>query len=246
MNYGVLTICRNSAATVRRAVASVLAQSVAPAQYVFVDGGSSDGTPELLATLSAEASRTHPAAEFLILNQAGDGIPQAWNQGLAALRTQLVFILNSDDWYEPHAAATVLGQFTDQPDIDILLAPVAFRDGEAGASRWVRAPKAFLLFPFLMPVMHPGCFVKRAVYQKLGGFDESYRISADYDFVYRCLRAGMVFGRLSEPLVHMQIGGLAAQNRGTARRETLAIGLKYSRFPLFPLAAYVLRALLRR
>ena len=97
-----------------------------------------------------------------------------------------------------------------------------------------------------MPVMHPGCFVRRSVYDRVGDFDERYRISADYDFMYRCRRAGVVFHPLSQPLVNMQWGGMARQNLPTARRETLAIARRHCRIPGLPFLAYVLRRMMGR
>lgn len=245
MNYGVITICRNAAATIARSLRSVQAQSVPPAQYVVVDGGSTDGT---LAVVEDLAEGMPAGCEFQTVHQptppAGvAGIPNAWNLGLAQLQTDVVFLLNADDWLEPDAAATVMAAFEAVPEAGLLTSPIRIV-GEEGER--ILRPRPLWLFPFLMPVMHPGCFVRRSVYDRVGDFDERYRISADYDFVYRCRRAGVVFHGLSEPLVNMQWGGMARQNLPTARRETLAIARRHCRIPGLPFLAYVLRRVLGR
>jgi len=245
MNYGVVTICRNAAATMARSVRSVQAQSLPPAQYVVVDGGSTDGT---LAVVEDLAEGMPVGCEFQTVHQPTPpvgvaGIPNAWNLGLGYLQTDVVFLLNADDWLEPDAAATVMAAFEAAPEAGLLTSPIRIVGDEG--ERILR-PRPLWLFPFLMPVMHPGCFVRRSVYDRVGDFDERYRISADYDFVYRCRRAGVVFHALSQPLVNMQWGGMARQNLPTARRETLAIARRHCRIPGLPFLAYALRRMLGR
>jgi len=247
MTYGVITICLNSAATIRRTITSVLDQTRRPQQYVFVDGGSTDGALDILTDTVDSGPARWPGVEFRLVHQGeARGIPNAWNMGLRELRTDLVFILNSDDWYDAGAAETVLGLFEQHPGTDILTGPVRYCSDEPDAAPRILRPKSFALFPFLMPVMHPGCFVKRSVYERVGGFNERYVISADYDFAYRCRAAGMVFRRYPKPFVNMQAQGLAARSRDVARRETAEIGRTHCRIPLAPLAARAVRALLGR
>lgn len=246
--YGVVTICLNSADTLRRAAESVLGQTPAPRQYVFVDGGSTDATLDVVEDVIERGRHQCPDTAFLVLHQEphGGGIPGAWNMGIEALGTDVVFLLNSDDWYEPDCASTVLDALMAPSDADILVAPINVCRDQGDTSPVMRRSRSFCLFPVLMPVMHPGCFVRRSVYERAGLFDERYRISADYDFLYRCYRARMRFVRLGVPLTNMLTGGLASRSRARARRETCAAGLRHCRMPLLPLAAYCLRAALRR
>ncbi|MBT3287507.1 MAG: glycosyltransferase [Victivallales bacterium] len=245
MTYGVVTICRNAAETVQRCIESVLAQSPPPAQYVVVDGGSTDGTLDKVGEMAEGAPGS---CEFSLVHQATPpdgvaGIPNAWNLGLRDLHADVVVLLNADDWLEPDAAGTVLAEFAAAPDADLMISPIRIVTGEGER---ILHPRPFWLFPFLMPVMHPGCFVRQRAYDRVGAFDERYRISADYDFMYRCRRAGCVFRSYAGPLVSMQWGGMARQNLPTARRETLAIARRHCPIPGLPWLAYLLRTLMNR
>jgi glycosyltransferase involved in cell wall biosynthesis len=245
MNYGVVTICRDAADTVERCLRSVFSQGVSPVQYIVVDGGSTDGTLDKVNGLAEEAPE---GCEFQLVDQpvpAGDvaGIPNAWNLGLREVHANIVFLLNADDWLEPGAAGIVLGQFERFPSTELLISPIRIVD--SGGDRILR-PRPLFLMPFLMPVMHPGCFVRRHVYDRVGAFNERYRISADYDFVYRCRLAGLQFQTYDKPLVNMQWGGAARQNLDTARRETLEIARRHCRLPGLPYLAYLMRRLLGR
>jgi len=245
--YGVVTICLNSAATVRRAVESVFGQTLPPSEYVFVDGGSTDGTLDILEGIVARGSSEHSHVRLALLRQSpGGGIPQAWNMGIAELSADVVFLLNGDDWYEPDCAGIVMQALAGHPEADIAVAPILLHHVGAEGEPVVRPPRSLAFLPVLMPVMHPACFVRRSLYGRVGLFDERFSISADYDFVYRSYRAGTGFVRIGTPVTHMLGGGLASRSRGCARRETLTVGLRHCRNPLLPLAAYGLRAVLGR
>ncbi|MCK5802164.1 MAG: glycosyltransferase [Lentisphaeria bacterium] len=248
MNYAVVTICLNAEETLQRTIDSVLVQNPSPAEFLFIDGGSDDGT---LAIIEKTRERLPDGTRLELVRQPPTptgiaGIPNAWNLALERVTADLVFLLNADDWCEPTTAATVLQAFTDKPATDLLITPIRFATGPDDPAPGILSPRPFWLFPVLMPVMHPGCFVRRTVYERVGCFDERYRISADYDFVYRCRKAGMHFVHCNCPLVTMQKGGLANRSRALARDESLRIALAHSRVPLLSRLAHLARRILGR
>lgn len=248
MKTTVITICWNSERTLARCVRSVLTQSSRPVEHIVVDGGSTDGTLRVLAELAPEYAAAGVALRVLGQERrAGEaGIPSAWNQGLTAARGELIALLNSDDWYEPSALASVQDAFAvaPPPGPEMVVAPVNLVRGADGGVEKTLYPKCLWLAEILMPVPHPGCFVRRGVYfSQVGLFDCRYRIAADYDFVWRCRKARVRMAFLPEPLVNMEIGGLANRSRRLARRETLAIACRHSRFPAPAWIAWGLRTL---
>lgn len=248
MDYGVITICLNAAKTIPMTIESIFAQTRLPRQVIFVDGGSNDGTLEYIQT-ARETGRALGVNVSCIQQPPPPpgvaGIPNAWNLGLRALDTEVVFIINSDDWYEEHAAATLLDRFADFPEAGVISTPVRFWSPDMTTFR-VRHPRSCRWFPVLMPLLHPGCFVRMTVYRDLGFFDERYRISADYDFLYRCHRAGIGIVRTRDIVVNMLMGGTAGRNRAVARRETMEIARRNGCFPLLPYAACLFRQVFGR
>jgi glycosyltransferase involved in cell wall biosynthesis len=240
MNYSVLTACLNSAGTIGRSIESVMMQDPRPSQYVFVDGMSSDGTPDVIRDTLRKGSYTDYK---VVVQRDKSGITGAWNLGLPEITGDAVFILNSDDWYERGAATSVLEAFSSMPDIGIVLSSAYFH---IGGANYTAEPKSFSLLPILMPVIHPGCFVRKDVYEKVGPFDCRSGISADYDFIYRCHNARVKFHQIRQPLVNMQLGGIANSSRARARKETLEIALRHSGKKLLPYLAFWTRALLGR
>jgi glycosyltransferase involved in cell wall biosynthesis len=232
MTYSILTACLNSERTIRRSIDSVLSQKIQPTEYVFVDGGSTDGTLHMIRDNNFKT-------RFKIINQKEKtGITGAWNLGLAEVQTDVVMILNSDDWYEPDTVPEILGAFEDNPDAGIVYGSTYFHMGK---DKYLRNCRPLCMFPVMMPIAHPACFVRKSVYDKVGLFDENYRISADYEFLYRCHRKGMKFCEIRKPFVNMELGGTANRNRETARRETREIAKKYCSVPLLPEIAYLAR-----
>lgn len=239
-DFTFITACLHSEKTIPRMLESVVEQEVWPGQWLFVDGGSEDDTRKIVRKFA----ETHPEMGIRILLQEDNtGIYGAWNQALKMVGGTIVGILNSDDWLEAGALKSVKKIFESNPEADIVYGSIRYHSEKKS---FIMKPKPFCFFPVLMPVMHPACFVKKEVYDKVGSFDEKYRISADYDFIFRCKAAGCRFLKTDAVLTNMTGGGTANSNRNSARRETCEIGCKHSTFKFIPQAARFLRTLLNK
>jgi GT2 family glycosyltransferase len=245
-SYAVITVCLNSARTLQRTIDSVLQQTVAPAQYIFVDGGSTDGTMDIIRR-AIDHTSAGSSIDFKLLDQGGErGITTAWNIGLRHVAARWVFILNSDDWYEPGCVQTVGAAIANQPETEIVAAGTNnFPRGGTHALDY-SLPRPDWVMPFAMAYVHPACFVRKSVYDRIGIFDPAYRYCADYDFLYRCRVQGVRFLRLPERLVNFEMGGAANSHRKDARREMCAIGCRHAKTPVLPVSAFLLRAMLGR
>ena len=241
MNYAVITACLNSEKTIERSIDSVLKQEILPYEYIFVDGGSKDATLKIISNKTNNVKNS-----FKIINQIEKtGITGAWNMALEKITSDIIFILNSDDWYEKDTAKQVMDCFEKNKNAGIVLTSVNFHNPENN-STYIRHNRNFGFFPFLMPVLHPGCFVRQNVYEKYGFYNDKYKISADYDFFYRVYTSGVEFCEIRKALVNMELGGTAGRNRGLARMETREIARKYCNLTVLPEIAYYLRTLTGR
>ena len=242
ISYAVITICLNAEATLSRTIESVLSQTPAPLEYIFVDGGSTDGTLAIIREHVRRAGAERYPIRFRELHQKkGGGIAQAWNIGLDAVSADLVFILNSDDWYQADTARYVTDKFKRSPGIGILLGAASRHRSGARGKRDVKTPKPLVFFPLLMPAVHPGCFVRKSVYDRIGRFNERYQVAADYDFLYRCRKAGIRFQRSRRVLVNMEMGGFASRNRKVSRKELYSIAARHEKISILPFLAYLSR-----
>ena len=247
MKYSVVTACLNSSATLQRTIRSVFSQTALPSEYVFVDGGSSDGTLEMVDEAKAYVDANRLDTKVQLIHQtAKGGIYGAWNLALGEVTSELVCFLNSDDWYFPYTMAHVLECFGNRPDTEILLGSGLYVDGSESKDGSVLRPRPFFVLPFATNVIHPACFVRKSVYDRLGRFEDKYKVSGDYEFIYRCRTAGVKFAQTPQILVNVQTGGFAEQNKEIARVELAEIGYRYATFKLLPRMAYWLRAALKK
>jgi GT2 family glycosyltransferase len=97
-----------------------------------------------------------------------------------------------------------------------------------------------------MTVIHPACFVRKDVYSQIGLFDERYQVAADYDFVYRCRKAGVRFVRAPEVMVNVRRGGFAERNRALGWQEVAEIGRRHARWPALAGVGALARQLFKR
>ena len=241
----VITICLNAVSHLERCVRSVLGQTRRPEEYIFVDGGSTDGTLPLIDQLTPELEKAGIHTQLLHQeHQPGEaGIPSAWNQGIQRATGDIIALLNSDDYFEPHTLESVQTGF--EQGCELFVGSINLVDA-AGRKRGAIHPKCLCLQEIEMAIPHPACFVAQSLYDRIGLYDTGYKISADYDFIWRCRKAQARVLYSSLSLTNMQIGGTANRSRELARNETRSIALKYTSFPLLAHTAWLLRRILNR
>ncbi len=245
LKYGVVTATLNARETVLDAVRSVLGQSRAPDEYVVVDGGSTDGTREAVEAEFARRAETCRGTRLEVVRQRATGIAHAWNEAIERLSADVVFLVNADDWLEDGAAARVLGAFESDPAIDLVHGHARFHHRD-GRCLGVLAPCWVNRLGVQCRTLHCSTFVRRRVYDEIGGFDPRFRTTLDYDFLERCWRRGKRFHGLDEVLSNFRLGGVSNTFRSQADLETLRVGLAHSRTKVLPLAAFLLRRLVLR
>lgn len=197
----VVTVARNAAATIGGTLASVAAQRFPDLEHIVVDGGSTDGTCGLVL-----AARHRPR----LVSDSDHGIYHAFNRGLALARGRWIHFLNADDAYaHPYAVETVMEHARRAPRVGVWHADMYLDDAPGAASTWIQTFDSSLPlgFDLEMPISHPTAFVARWVYASLGGFDATYRLSADYELVLRMHLAGIELRHIPQALVRMRRGG---------------------------------------
>jgi glycosyltransferase involved in cell wall biosynthesis len=179
-----------------RCLASVRAQTVAPAQLVVVDDGSSDATAEIAERLGAT-----------VIRQANAGPSAARNAGVAALRTPWVAFLDADDTWMPHALARFTEAIRRAPDVHVVFGDYAVEESGAGIASWFAVDRAYRaisrrpIAPALTRCDRPALVaalvrsltfistsslaVRRDAFVDCGGFDERLRLAEDLDLLLR-------------------------------------------------------------
>jgi glycosyltransferase involved in cell wall biosynthesis len=184
----IVTPCLNSRRTLPATLASVRAQRYPGLEHLVVDGGSTDGTLEVLE--QAEGIR--------FVSEPDRGLTDALNKGIGMASGEVIGWLNADDLYLPGALEAVGRAFAEHPEAEWVTGRCLIIDA---GGREIRRPiaryKDFLLrrysYPALLTqnfVAAPATFIRRDALQAVGLFDERFRYSMDYDVWLSLARRG--------------------------------------------------------
>ena len=203
----VITATWNSAKTLRRCLQSVQQQDYPAIEHLIVDGGSTDGTLDILREEAAPNLRWH--------SEPDNGIYDAWNKGLARAHGEWVAFLGSDDIYLPGAVSAYMALAAANPGTQYLSGQVRWI-GPNGP-RTIGQPWSWPRFQRYMTVAHVGSMHHRSLFQQYGTYDTSLRIVADYELLLRA-KGNLRAAYLPQLTTQMQSGG--ASDSAAALRET--------------------------
>jgi glycosyltransferase involved in cell wall biosynthesis len=198
----VVTPSFNSATTIRETIESVRRQKYPNMEHIVVDGGSKDGTLEIV--------REYP--HLLWTSEKDQGHYDAMNKGIQRSTGEIIGILNSDDCYRDGALLKIAAAFQEHPDWDGLFGDVVYVD--ANGKTILRRKEArydydVLRFGTVCYVLHPTLFLKRAVYDRLGGYKHrEYLNCCDVDLILRLGQNGCKIGHVPEFLVNFRFHDL--------------------------------------
>jgi len=184
----IVTPCLNRAGFIADAVESVLAQDYPDVEHIVMDGGSTDGTLDVLAK--------YP--HLKVTSGPDRGLYDALNLGIAQATGEIVGHLNSDDRYPPEAFRTVAQALEREPGAQMVAGGATLlAAGPDGAWHTVREYPAARYAPLTLEEVTVGIpiinarFFRRAVYDRVGGYDIAYPIASDRDFLLRVAIAGV-------------------------------------------------------
>jgi glycosyltransferase involved in cell wall biosynthesis len=208
----IVTVVYNGEPYLETCIESVVAQTYDNVEYIVIDGGSTDGTVDII--------RQHEAHIDTWLSEPDDGVYDAMNKGIKRATGDVIGLVNADDFLEPNAAEIVAQAHQESPDS--ILAAAMNRVLEDGTTYVLRKHLNQTHFektiPHTMPINHPATFVPASVYQDLGTFDTQFDILGDYDFVCRAYVAGVPFRFVDRVLSNMRIGGLSSGMNNAVKR----------------------------
>ncbi|NTU70907.1 MAG: glycosyltransferase [Coriobacteriia bacterium] len=215
MRLTVITACLNAAPVIGDAIESVLAQGDALHEYIVVDGGSTDGTVALL-----DAASERFGGRLSHTSQPDDGIYDALNVGVARATGTHVLVLGADDrLLDGSLAALAAAPGADGADLVYGDAVVVEPDGRTRPQPALLAPRLVGGIPRELPVCHQACAFSKAAFDRLGPFDETYRVAADYEFYLRFFEAGLRAVHIAQPLVAYSLGGSSSRQLAVTADE---------------------------
>lgn len=205
----IVTVTRNSAATIEDTILSVATQSYPHVEHMIIDGASTDGTLDII--------NRHRDKFSMMISEPDGGIYDAMNKGSRLATGDVVGFLNADDVY---SNANVLGEIADtfeDATVDACYGDLVYMDESLSrvVRYWRSRPYRDGLFEKGWMPAHPTFFVRRAVFERCGDFDPAFRLQSDFDLAMRFLSICKIKSvYLPKVLVKMRLGGVT--NRSMA------------------------------
>mgnify|MGYP002152385278 CR=1 FL=1 len=211
----VVTVVYNSEKYIERTINSVLNQTYDNIEYIVIDGGSSDGTVDII--------RRYESFIDCWVTEKDSGIYNAMNKGISLCTGSFIGLINSGDSYVPNAIEEAVKYIRLMPTLDILFGDMYVVDEFSGLKRYASAKIERISED--MSINHPTCFVKRDIYCNKR-FDEIFQVAADYEFVLYNYLEKKNFFNMGMVVANMNRGGFSSNNPLTIK-ERFVIHEKY-------------------
>lgn len=207
--FSIATPCWNSASTIERTIKSVLAQDFKDYEYIIVDGGSTDGTLDII-------KKYEPLFEGRMKwkSERDKGIYDAFNKGVERSTGIYCWNVNADDYIEPNALKKIAEFITSHSwqVLPVVVGQMNFVDQNGKTIFVTSSNKSGLKKAFVrdkIGVPHPATLVPKEMYGQHGAFDPYYKIIGDADWFHRVYKAGERFEFLETVITNMSDGGVS-------------------------------------
>lgn len=213
MKVSIITTCYNRVGTIQGAIESVLAQDYPDIEYIIIDGASNDGSVDTIKSMM-EDGRWKKSWKFI--SESDHGMYEAINKGIRMATGDIIGLVHSDDFlYDNHVISDVVKQF-EETNADFLYGDGVFvnaDDTNKPVRNWIGgAYHRWKVACGWLP-LHPTCYIKREVMLREGLYDESYKIAADSDLLFRYLyMANLKVTYLKRKIIRMRMGGLSTDS----------------------------------
>jgi|AMFO01.1.fsa_nt_gi glycosyltransferase involved in cell wall biosynthesis len=211
----VITVCYQAEAYLEQCMQSVLSQEFNDFEYIVIDGGSTDRSPDIIKGYAEKLAYWH--------SRPDRGLSHAFNIGMEKSRGKWIAFLNADDYYSgPRVLADAAEILVHADDADIVhgtIKYIAREDAASEVSEEVGKPWRWEDFRRSSTIPHPASFFSRHLYEEVGKFDETFRNALDYEFF---LRKGSALRVTFIPrlFAYMRMGGMSTLDAKRSLRES--------------------------
>lgn len=204
MKVSIITVCYNSVETLKNTIDSVYNQTYLDIEYIIVDGGSTDGTIQLIIENDDYITRW--------ISEPDNGLYDAMNKGIKIATGDIVGILNSDDIFYSNSVIEEVVAFHVGNNIQASIGDVVQCNTHGKVKRFYSGNNwnPFKLISGFMPP-HPSIFFRRELHEELGYYSNEFKIGADYELITRYfLKNGISWKYSGITTTSMLTGGLSS------------------------------------
>lgn len=221
----IITVNLNNKDGLKKTLASVSSQTCRDFEYIVVDGASTDGSTEIISENSQQITRW--------LSEKDRGIYDAMNKGIQLSEGEYCLFMNAGDTFlEKDSLEKALEQMAKNP-ADIISYSVIY---DYGHRHYEHAPPKKINFGhfFIGGLHHQGTLIRRELFNKIGLYDTSFRIAADWAFFVTAIFKNNATVSLHQfPLTRFDTTGITMSQAGKERNNQERTAFLQSQFPLF-------------
>ncbi|MCI5055060.1 MAG: glycosyltransferase [Flavobacteriales bacterium] len=209
MKISIITATYNSDKTITDTIQSIAEQSFDDIEYLVIDGESKDDTIDIIKAFSEKGVVSK------YISEKDEGIYNALNKGIKMSTGEIIGFLHSDDIYPNADVLRLVSKAFEDKTVEAVYGDLKYMtyDLKFVHRYWKsgRYKKGSFLYGWMPP--HPTFFVRKSVYDKFGLFNESFKISADYELMLRMIHKNEIaLHYIPKVLVHMRNGGVSNEN----------------------------------
>ncbi|TZF86449.1 glycosyltransferase (plasmid) [Pedobacter sp. BS3] len=200
----IITAVYNAEDTLEKSIVSVLTQTYKKIQYIIIDGGSTDGTVDII--------KKYESSIFYWESEKDLGIYDAWNKGLKRAEGNWIAFLGADDRYLPKAIDSYIQRIADIDNslLEYISSRVCLIDNNGKPLGLIGERYDWKRFQIYMNVAHVGSLHSKNFFLKYGDFNTSFKIVGDYEMLLRA-NSSLNAGFLDEITAEMRVGGVSSQ-----------------------------------
>ena len=191
----IITVVLDGKEHLEQTIKSVVSQSYDNLEYIIIDGGSTDGSIEIIKKYK---SKIH-----LWVSEPDKGIYDALNKGIKLANGDLIGICHSGDWLEPNALRIVAESSLGH---NIIAGNLKYWKQDQSDVRKSRPSKDIVYY---CSILHTATFIKKELFDDIGLYPTDYRISGDYYWFLKAYLKGYEFHYVDENLTNFRAGGLS-------------------------------------
>ena len=200
----IITISYNSVNTISDTLKSIESQTMQEFEHIIVDGGSTDGTLEIIKNYSRVDK---------VISEPDNGIYDAFNKGINNSTGDIIGFLNSDDVFYDKNSLKIINDSFDE-NIDCVFGDLIYKDSYGKIKRvWKGSPFKKGAFKRSWMPAHPTFYCKKEIYRKYELYNDSYIIAGDFELMLRFFeKYNIKSNYIPKTLVSMRTGGISNQS----------------------------------
>jgi glycosyltransferase len=210
----IITICLNSREHIEDTIKSVRSQTYSNIEYIVIDGGSTDGTADIL--------RAYDRQIDYWVSEPDKGISDAFNKGVLAATGEIVAFLNSQDYYfNSGVVAKAVRIFSEHPGANLVYGKTCYvpeRSDEIVGVMGLPFSKEVMRKRNIMP--HQSLFMKKTVFEHFGLYKQDYHYAMDYEHLLRVTETETPCF-VDEIWAVMRLGGVSDSNKFSVNADLL-------------------------